>query len=320
MAESATPASSVHIGVTVPQIKRSWPECRAAAVEFEAMGFDSLWVCDHLYGPQSPTIPILEAWSLLSALAACTERVELGTLVTPTGMRNPAHLGKVIATVDAIAGGRVIPGFGAGWMDREHTDFGMPFPAPKVRLAQMEETLQLLRRMWDPAEAETTFDGSHVRAEHLVCLPKPPRRPPVLIGGGGEQVTLRMVARHADIWNNSAATQSELPRKIDVLRSHCEAVGRDPGEVRISQQCLVIIGADDAAAESAIASAEKVFGGHLGDPRGELAIAGTPGRVVEQIQRHVELGCDMFMVEFFGRDTREPAALFAETVLPHLRG
>lgn len=320
MAEPATSASSVHIGVTVPQIKRSWAECRAAAVEFEEMGFDSLWVCDHLYGPQSPTIPILEAWSLLSALAACTDRVELGTLVTPTGMRNPAHLGKIIATVDAIAGGRVIPGFGAGWMDREHTDFGMPFPSPKVRLAQMEETLQLLRRMWDPEEAETTFEGEHVRTEHVVCLPKPPRRPPVLIGGGGEQVTLRMVARHADIWNNSAATQSELPRKIEVLRGHCEAVGRDPAEVRISQQCLVIIGADDAAAEAAIATAEKVFGGHLGDPRGELAIAGTPGRVVEQIQRHVELGCDQFMVEFFGRDTREPARLFAETVLPHVKG
>ena len=310
--------AGIHIGVTVPQIKRSWDESRTAAREFEAMGFDSLWVCDHLYGPQSPTIPILEAWSLLSALAASTDRVELGTLVTPTGMRNPAHLGKVIATVDAIAGGRIIPGFGAGWMEREHTDFGMPFPDGRARLRQLDEALTLLKAMWDPAQADASFDGEFVHADHVVCLPKPTRRPPVLVGGTGEKVTLRLAARHADIWNNSAVAQAELPRKIEVLRGHLADIGRDPAEVRISQQCLVIIGADEQSAEAAIASAEKVFGGHLGDPRGDLAIAGSPGRVIEQIQRHVELGCDMFMVEFFGRDTREPARLFAETVLPHL--
>jgi len=310
--------TGIHIGVTVPQIKRSWDESRTAARDFEAMGFDSLWVCDHLYGPQSPSIPILEAWSLLSALAASTDRVELGTLVTPTGMRNPAHLGKVIATVDAIAGGRVIPGFGAGWMEREHTDFGMPFPDGRARLRQLDEALTLLKAMWDPTQVDASFDGEFVHADHVVCLPKPPRRPPVLVGGTGEKVTLRLAARHADIWNNSAVAQAELPRKIELLRGHLADIGRDPAEVRISQQCLVIIGADEHAAEAAIASAEKVFGGHLGDPRGDLAIAGSPGRVIEQIQRHVELGCDMFMIEFFGRDTREPARLFAETVLPHL--
>ncbi len=310
--------AGIHIGVTVPQIKRSWQESLTASREFEAMGFDSLWVCDHLYGPQSPSIPILEAWSLLSALAASTDRVELGTLVTPTGMRNPAHLGKVIATVDNIAGGRIIPGFGAGWMDREHTDFGMAFPAPLDRLRQMDETLALLRAMWDPEADDASFDGEFVHADHVVCLPKPLRRPPILIGGTGEKVTLRLAARHADIWNNSAVAQAELPRKIEVLRGHLADIGRDPAEVRISQQCLVIIGADEHAAEAAIASAEKVFGGHLGDPRGALAIAGSPERVIEQINRHVELGCDMFMMEFFGRDTRGPARLFAETVLPHL--
>ena len=120
-------AKDVHFGVTIPQIKRTWDEAKSASVEFEAMGYDSLWVCDHLYGPQSPSIPILEAWSELAAVAAVTEKVELGTLVTPAGMRNPAHLGKVIATVDNIAGGRVIAGLSAGWMPREYTDFGVEF-------------------------------------------------------------------------------------------------------------------------------------------------------------------------------------------------
>jgi len=310
----------VHIGVTVPQIKRSWQESRTAATEFEAMGFDSLWVCDHLYGPQSPTIPILEAWSLLAGLAAVTDRVELGTLVTPTGMRNPAHLGKVVATVDAIAGGRVVPGFGAGWMAREHTDFGMPFLPTAARMDQLAETVDLLRAMWDPAVDATTYHGTYVHADDVVCLPKPPRRPPILIGGAGEKRTIPLAARVADIWNNLAGTQADLPHKIDRLRDEMGRIGRDPAEVTISQQCLVIIAEDDAAAETAIGQAEKIFGGHLGDPRGDLAIAGSPERVVEQIRRHVELGCTMFIAEFFGRETITPARLFAERVLPELKG
>lgn len=310
----------VHIGVTVPQIKRSWQESRTAATEFEAMGFDSLWVCDHLYGPQSPTIPILEAWSLLAGLAAVTDRVELGTLVTPTGMRNPAHLGKVVATVDAIAGGRVVPGFGAGWMAREHTDFGMPFLPTAARMDQLAETVDLLRAMWDPAVDVTTYHGTYVHADDVVCLPKPPRRPPILIGGAGEKRTIPLAARLADIWNNLAGTQADLPHKIDRLRDEMGRIGRDPAEVTISQQCLVIIAEDDAAAETAIGQAEKIFGGHLGDPRGDLAIAGSPERVVEQIRRHVELGCTMFIAEFFGRETITPARLFAERVLPELKG
>jgi alkanesulfonate monooxygenase SsuD/methylene tetrahydromethanopterin reductase-like flavin-dependent oxidoreductase (luciferase family) len=312
-------SNGVHIGVTVPQIKRTWAESVAAASELEAMGFDSLWVCDHLYGPQSPSIPILEAWTLLAALAARTERVELGTLVTPAGMRNPAHLGKVIATVDSIAGGRVIPGFGVGWMPREHTDFGMPFHPIGARFDQLEETVRFLRQLWDPAAVDTSFDGQFVKADHVVCLPAPPRRPPILIGGSGEQRTIPLAARHADIWNNPAVSQHDLPHKIDVLRGEAAKAERDLSSLRISQQCLVVIGPDEPSARDQIDTAARVFGGHLGDPRGELAIAGDPDRVFEQIRRHVDLGCTMLLVEFFGRDIREPARLFAETVLPRLR-
>ena len=122
--------TAAHFGVTIPQIKRPWVAAAEAAGAFERMGYDSLWVCDHFYGPQSPQLPILEAWSMVSALAAITEQVEIGTLVTPAGMRNAAQLGKVIATADNIAGGRVIAGLGAGWMPREFTDFGVPSAPP----------------------------------------------------------------------------------------------------------------------------------------------------------------------------------------------
>ncbi len=311
--------AAVHFGVTVPQIKRTWEESRVAATEFEAMGYDSLWVCDHLYGPQSPTIPILEAWSLLAGLAAVTSRVELGTLVTPAGMRNAAHLGKVVATVDNIAGGRVIAGLGAGWMPREFTDFGVPFLDTPARLAQLRETVTLLKRMWDPEHEHVTMDGRYVRAENLVCLPKPVRMPPVLIGGGGEKVTMRLAAREADIWNNQAVHHAALEHKVGVLRSQCESVGRDPSAVRVSQQCLVVIAPDEASAGPMVETAKKIFGGHMGDPTGTLAIAGSPARVREQIEKNIALGCTMFLMEFFGRDTREPARLFADEVLPHFR-
>lgn len=309
--------ANVHFGVTVPQIKRTWDESVTASREFEAMGYDSLWVCDHLYGPQSPQIPILEAWSLLAGLAAATEKVELGTLVTPAGMRNAAHLGKVIATVDNIAGGRVIPGLGGGWMPREFTDFGVPFLSTRERLGQLRETVTVLKRMW--SEPEVTFEGKYIQVENLVCEPKPVRSMPLLIGGGGEKVTMKLAAQEADIWNNQAVQQARLPHKIDVLKQHCADVGRPFEEITVSQQCLVTIAPDEESAGPMIATAKKIFGGHLGDPEGPLAIAGSPARVKEQIQKHIDLGCTMFLMEFFGRDTREPAALFAEQVLPSFK-
>ncbi len=311
--------TKVHFGVTVPQIKREWSETKAAACEFEALGYDSVWVNDHLYGPQSPAIPMLEAWSTVAALAATTQRVEIGTLVTPAGMRNPAHLGKVIATVDHISGGRIIPGLGGGWMAREFTDFNMPFLSTPERLGQLRETVRLLRRMWDPEKQEVTFKGKYVTATNVVCEPKPARRPPLLIGGSGERVTMKIAARYGDIWNNLAGQQARLPHKVEVLREHAKAAGRDPAEIVISQQCLCTIAPDEASAEPMAQRAKQIFGGHMGDPTGPLALTGTPERVREQVQKHVDLGCTMFVMEFFGRDTREPARLFAETVLPHFQ-
>jgi len=306
-----------HFGVTIPQIKRTWEESKKASIEFEAMGYDSLWVCDHLYGPQAPSIPILEAWSLVSAVAAVTSKVEIGTLVTPAGMRNAAQLGKVIATIDNIAEGRIIPGLGAGWMPREFTDFGVEFLPTAQRLGQLRETVELLKRMW--TEPSVSYQGKYIQTSNLVCEPKPVRVPPILIGGAGEKVTLKLAAQHADIWNNLAGHQATLERKIGVLKEHCTAVGRDPESIVVSQQCLVTIAPDEESAGPMIDTAKKIFGGHMGDPTGPLAIAGSPQRVREQIQKHIDLGCTMFVMEFFGRDTKEPAQLFADTVLPHFK-
>lgn len=310
-------ARTVRFGVTLPQIKRTWAEARAAAEEFDRLGFDSLWVCDHLYGVPMPQLPILEAWSELAAVAAVTCRAELGTLVTPPFFRHASVLAKQVATVDQIAGGRVILGLGSGWFASEFEAYGLDFPPIGERLRALEETCAVVRRMW--SEPTVTFEGRYVRVRDVMCEPKPVRRPPILIGGGGEKRLLRLAAEHADIWNNLAVHQAELGRKVEVLRRHCEAVGRDPAAIEISQQCVVVIAADAAAASEAIAKATRIYGGHMGGDLEAHGIWGTPGQVIERLRRYVELGCTHFIMEFFGRDTREPARLFAETVLPAFR-
>ncbi|MCG8589954.1 MAG: TIGR03560 family F420-dependent LLM class oxidoreductase [Proteobacteria bacterium] len=307
----------VHFGVTLPQIKRTWEEARDAATCFDELGYDSVWVCDHLYGVPLPQLPIFEAWSQLAAVAAVTSHVELGTLVTPPFFRNPAVLAKQVATVDHISQGRTIVGLGAGWFQSEFEQLGCAFPETAERLRALDETCEILKGLF--TQETTTFEGRHFRVKDARCEPKPVRRPPLLIGGGGERVTLRLAARHADIWNNMAVSQADLGRKIEVLRQRCDEAGRDFDTLAVSQQCVVVLAETEAAAQTALAKAEKIYGGHMGASLAEHGIWGTPERVVECIQRHVELGCTGFVIEFFGRDTRVPAALFAERVAPAFR-
>ena len=308
---------SMRFGVTLPQIKRSWPEARAAAVEFERLGFDSVWVCDHLYGVPVPTLPILEAWSLLAAVAAVTERVELGTLVTPPFFRNPAVLAKQIATIDQIAGGRVVAGLGAGWFEPEFRGLGCAFPPLAERMRALDETIEILKRLWTQESA--SFQGRHFSIHEAICEPKPVRRPRILVGGGGERVLMGIAARHADVWNNLAIFQPQLGAKIEALRRRCDEAGRDFGEIEVSQQCVVVIAETQDAARAALEKARKIYGGHMGGAIEEHGIWGAPDQVIERIERHRALGCGFLPMEFFGRDTREPARLFAETVLPAFR-
>ncbi len=304
----------VRFGVTLPQIKRSWDEAKAAAQEFDQLGFHSVWVCDHLYGVPMPQLPILEGWTELAAVAAITCRVELGTLVTPPYFRNPAVQAKQIATVDQIAGGRVIAGLGAGWFQAEFEGYGCEFPSMGQRMVALEETADLMKRMW--TEETVTYEGRYARAKDVRCEPKPVRRPPVLIGGGGEKVLMGIVARHADIWNNLAVFQPQLAAKVDALQRRCDDEKRDFDTLEVSQQCNVVIAEDEATARQHLEKAKKIYGGHMGGALEEHGIWGPPEKVIDDIERHVKLGCTLFVMELFGRDTRVPARLFAEKVLP----
>jgi alkanesulfonate monooxygenase SsuD/methylene tetrahydromethanopterin reductase-like flavin-dependent oxidoreductase (luciferase family) len=207
-------------------------------------------------------------------------------------------------------------GLGAGWFQPEFEAYGNPFPPLGERMRGLEETVQILKGMW--TNETTRFEGEIFSVKDALCEPKPVRIPPVLIGGTGEKVLMGIAARHGDIWNNMAVTQGQLGQKVEALRKRCDEVGRDASEIRISQQCVVIIEEDEAAARASLARAGKVYGGHMGAGLEEHGIWGTPERVAECIEKHRELGCTDFLMEFFGRDTRPPARLFAEAVLPLL--
>jgi F420-dependent oxidoreductase-like protein len=220
------PGGTEAIGPTLARIGRA----------AEGAGLDTVWVMDHFFqldgwlgGPEDP---MLEAYSALSYLAAVTERVRLGTLVTGVSYRAAGHLAKTVTTLDVLSGGRAWLGIGAGWNEREARGLGLPFPPTADRFEQLEETLQALLRMW--AGDRTPFEGTHVRFAEPILSPAALSQPhpPIMIGGSGEQKTLRLVAAYADACNFFAAIgDEELAHKLDVLKMRCAEVGRDDAEI-----------------------------------------------------------------------------------------
>jgi F420-dependent oxidoreductase-like protein len=202
------------------------------ATTAEAHGFDSVWVMDHLYqigmvGPKED--PMLEAYTLLGAIAARTERVSLGTMVTGVTYRNPALLAKIVTTLDVISKGRAVLGIGAAWNDDEHAGYGYDFPPARERLDRLEEALQIARAMF--IETAPSFTGQHYRINEVLNNPKPIRgHIPILIGGSGEKRTLRLVAQYGDACNLFGDPDT-VRHKLEVLERHCADVGRDPAEI-----------------------------------------------------------------------------------------
>jgi F420-dependent oxidoreductase-like protein len=217
----------------------------------EHNGFESIWVMDHFY--QLPALgggtqPMLEAYTLLGALAAVTSSARLGTLVTGVTYRNPALLAKEVTTLDVISGGRAILGIGAAWHDTEHEAMGFDFPPVKERMDRLEEAVQICRAMF--TQETPTFDGTYYRVHEVHNVPRPiqPGGPPIMIGGSGEKRTLKLVAKYADLCNitGDAAT---IRHKIGVLREHCATVGRDPSEITSTRLATLML--TGSAAETA---------------------------------------------------------------------
>ncbi|PKW25328.1 LLM class F420-dependent oxidoreductase [Phycicoccus duodecadis] len=221
---------------------------RRIAQNADRAGLASLWVMDHLFqismmGP--PEDDMLEGYTALAHAAAVTEQIELGTLVTGVTYRHPGVLLKTVTTLDVLSGGRAWLGIGAAWYEEEHRGLGIPYPSTRDRFELLEDTLQLAHRMF--ADDDRAFQGRQVSLERPLNHPQPVRRPPIMVGGGGERKTLRLVAQYADACNlfDTGLGPEGIPHKLEVLRGHCDAVGRDYGD--ISKTCLAALTLDTGA-------------------------------------------------------------------------
>jgi len=267
------------------------------AVTAEASGFDSLWVMDHFHqiaGVGEEDEPMLEAYTTLAALAALTSRVKLGALVTGVVYRNPALLAKVITTLDLISGGRAVLGIGASWFEDEARAYGYDFPGVAERFGILEDTLRICRAMF--SERRSSLTGSHASVTNAFNVPGPLQEggPQILVGGGGERKTLRLVAEYADFCNVFGDLDT-VRRKLEILDGHCIDVGRDPDTITKTRLGALIIDEDAGRARRKLD--EQANGSPWGaDAYRALAIAGDPDEVAAQARAYLDAGLDGLIV------------------------
>jgi F420-dependent oxidoreductase-like protein len=278
----------------------------------ETHGFSWFSVMDHLIqipGVGAPDEPFMEGWTVLPALAAVTHKIRFATLVTSVAYRNPALLAKMAAGVDIISGGRLTFGIGAGWYQKEYQEYGYAYPErPAVRIAQMEEAIRLIQCMWQ--EPRATFHGRHFQLHDAILEPKPLQKPhpPIMIGGSGEQLTLRAVARLGNACNISGDPET-VKRKFDVLRRHCEVEGRNFEEIERTNLTSLLLARDEAAL--------KTKREHFGITDRFWGFAMTVPQMVDLIGRYRDIGVQMFICSVHKND-RESLELLASDVMPHL--
>ncbi len=301
--------------------EQHWETMVGVAKTVEATGFESGWVYDHFHTvPEATQEPTYEAWSLMAALAAATDTLRLGQMCTCNGYRPPAYLAHAAASIDVISGGRLEMGIGAGWYEHEFLAHGYEFPRASVRLAQLEEGVEVLRRLW--TEDEAHFTGDHYRLDGAICRPKPLQDPhiPIWVAGGGEKVTLRVAARHAR-YTNFAGTPETFAHKSRILSDHCESEGTEYGAITRSMNMTVVCAPSEREAHQRLdevtarmrplVSDEERLDRFAAEARRR---SGPPDKIIEQIRPYREEGLgyliircpdaayDTAGIELFGRE------------------
>jgi F420-dependent oxidoreductase-like protein len=294
-----------------PDPAEAFEGIKAKAQWAETHGYSWFSVMDHLIQIPlvgAPDEPFIEGWTVLTALAAVTSRIRLATLASSVAYRNPAHLAKIAAGVDLISRGRLTLGIGAGWFDAEYRQYGFEFPErPAVRIRQLEEAVKLILAMW--TEKRTTFHGKYFHADDAILEPKPIQKPhpPVMIAGGGEQLTLRVVARLGDACN-VFGDPTEVKRKFDILRGHCEVVGRDYNTIERTNVLGLLLARDEQALAPKRARLMAI------DPfRG---FVGTVSQFTDVVGRFQDAGVQLLISNAFRNDA-ETLELLASDVMPH---
>ena len=274
--------------------------------------FDSAWVADHFvpwYSAMEPSAATLEAWTALTYLAGRYPHLLFGTSVLSQSYRPPALLAKMGAILQTLSNGRFVLGIGAGWKEDEYQAYGYDYPPISTRIEQLSEAVKIIRLMW--TEPRATFHGRYYHVEGAICEPKPDPLPPILIGGGGKKLTLRVVAEQADWWNFPNCTVERYTELLGFLRGHCEAVGRDFTNITKtwSSECVAVAPTMEKAEQ--IAKASPFF--KLGPP-----IFGTPEEVADRLRPYADLGVQHFMLRFADFPKTDGAQMFAREVAPLL--
>jgi alkanesulfonate monooxygenase SsuD/methylene tetrahydromethanopterin reductase-like flavin-dependent oxidoreductase (luciferase family) len=308
-----------------------------AAVEAERLGYDSIWVADHLmHGADGG---IMEGWTTLAVIAGKTSRVRLGTIHLAQPFRAPALAAKMAATLDAISGGRLIFFYDCGWQEAEVRAYGLEWPDEEERVARMDEGLTLIDALWR-SEEPLDFAGRYFDTSGAICRPKPQQRPrpPVWLGEARSRLWNDTICRHADGWNSTPAGPGRLAQKLAGVSEACRRIGRDPATLELSLEIQVLIGPTEEAVRASALRIADLPPSPRGTPRSELVealrgpapprladlvddwLVGPPADVVQQIQVYRELGISHFMLWFIDYPSMNGVRLFAETVLPALRG
>jgi F420-dependent oxidoreductase-like protein len=293
-----------------------WAKTVDIAVLAEELGYDSVWVYDHFHNVPVPAHEaVFECWTVMAAISQRTSRVRLGQMVGCAPYRNPGLLAKITSTVDVISGGRLDWGIGAGWYDNEFRGYGYEFPEAKVRIGLLRETVEIVKAMW--SEPDVSYDGRYYQLDGAQCDPKPLQRPhpPIWIGGGGEQLTLRVVARHADR-SNFGGKPREFAHKCEVLKQHCKDVGRDYDEIMKTISGEVFVRETE---QEIVEAGTRSMWGEPFESWSEGNLVGTPEQVSEKIQAYVDLGCTGFVPWCSDYPGDQSLRLFAEKVIPNFR-
>jgi F420-dependent oxidoreductase-like protein len=295
---------------------RPWPDVEKAARAVDRSAFDSLWLYDHLlyeggYGGHPVSEPVMECFTILGGIAAITSRVRLGQLVLGTPYRNPALTAKMATTLDHISNGRSIFGIGAGWHQREYEGYGYgEFEEVPVRMRRLEEGIKVTLKLW--TERPASFEGKYYQLRDVKENPAPVQRPhpPILIGGSGEKVTLRLVAQYAQFCNVSGDVET-VARRLGILKEHCDRLGRPYDQVTKSIYHTILVGKSDAE----VKAKQERWADYV--PRNGI-LAGTPAQLVDMLGAYARVGTQYVIYRTPEWHDVEPLQLFAEEVIPAL--